>query len=111
MSSVKIIAEAGPNHNGNINLAYKLVDIAKRSGADYVKFQTSVPSEHISKYALKADYQKRNTNKNQSQLDMSKKMTLNFKEFKLLKDIVTKKKIKFLSTAFGLSSIDFLKKI
>ena len=110
MSSVKIIAEAGPNHNGNINLAYKLVDIAKRSGADYVKFQTSVPSEHISKYALKADYQKRNTNKNQSQLDMSKKMTLNFKEFKLLKRYCDKKKIKFLSTAFGLSSIDFLKK-
>ncbi len=110
MSSVKIIAEAGPNHNGNINLAYKLVDIAKRSGADYVKFQTSIPSEHISKYALKADYQKRNTKKNQSQLDMSKKMTLSFKEFKLLKRYCDKKKIKFLSTAFGLSSINFLKK-
>ena len=110
MSSVKIIAEAGPNHNGNIYLAYKLVDIAKRSGADYVKFQTSIPSEHISKYALKADYQKRNTNKNQSQLEMSKKMTLNFKEFKLLKKYCDKKKIKFLSTAFGLSSINFLKK-
>ena len=58
-----IIAEAGVNHNGNIKLAFKLIDMAKRCGADFIKFQTSIPSMHISKYALKAKYQIKNTGK------------------------------------------------
>ena len=61
MQKTKIIAEVGPNHNGNLKLAYKLVDMAKECGADYVKFQTSIPSDHISKFAKKAKYQKINT--------------------------------------------------
>ncbi len=105
-----IIAEAGPNHNGKISLAFKLVDMAKRSGADYIKFQTSIPEDHITLQAKKANYQKLNTNKKDDQLQMSKKMSLNFKEFLLLKKYCGKKKIKFLTTAFGLKSLDFIKK-
>ena len=52
MSRTYIIAEAGPKHNGKIKLAYKLVDLAKKCGADFVKFQTSIPENHISKYGM-----------------------------------------------------------
>ena len=55
MNRVIIIAEAGVNHNGKLKLAYKLVDAAKECGADFVKFQTSVPELHISKFAKKAN--------------------------------------------------------
>ena len=110
MTKVKIIAEAGPNHNGSLKLAYKLVDMAKRCGADYVKFQTSIPELHISRFARKAKYQKKNTKKNESQLDMAKKIILSYNEFKKLNLYCKKKKIKFLSTAFDLKSINFLKK-
>ena len=51
MDRIIIIAEAGPNHNGELKLAYKLVDVAKRCGADFIKFQTSIPALHISKIA------------------------------------------------------------
>ena len=57
MNKVIIIAEAGPNHNGKIKNAFKLIDIAKRCGADFIKFQTSKPENHISKFAKKANYQ------------------------------------------------------
>ena len=70
----KIIAEVGVNHNGKLKLAYKLVDLAKRCGADFVKFQTSIPELHISKIAKKANYQIRNTQKKETQLEMIKKI-------------------------------------
>ena len=57
MNRVIVIAEAGPNHNGKLKLAYKLVDLAKYCGADFIKFQTSVPELHISKFAKKTNYQ------------------------------------------------------
>jgi len=110
MPKTIIIAEAGPNHNGKLKLAFKLVDLAKRAGADYVKFQASIPEEHIAINAKKAKYQLINTGKKSSQLEMAKGMTLSFMEFKKLKKYCDKKKIKFLSTAFGLKAIDFLKK-
>ena len=110
MDQVIVIAEAGPNHNGKIKLAYKLVDLAKNSGADFVKFQTSIPEAHISQFAKKAKYQIKNTGKKQSQLEMSKKMTLSYEQFKLLKKYCKKKNIKFISTPFDLKSIDFLRK-
>ena len=110
MDQVIVIAEAGPNHNWKIKLAYKLVDLAKNSGADFVKFQTSIPEAHISQFAKKAKYQIKNTDKKQSQLEMSKKMTLSYEQFKLLKRYCKKKNIKFISTPFDLKSIDFLKK-
>ena len=111
MNRVTIIAEAGPNHNGKLKLAYKLVDLAKKCGADFVKFQTSIPEMHISKFAKKANYQVKNTPKKENQLAMSKKITLSFKEFKKLKKYCMKKKIEFLSTPFDLKSIDFLKSL
>ena len=63
-----IIAEIGVNHNGNINLAYKLIDKASEAGADYAKFQTSIASYHISKYAEKAEYQKEIQKKKKAKL-------------------------------------------
>ena len=63
MDRVIVIAEAGPNHNGKLQLAYKLVDLAKNCGANFVKFQTSIPELHISKFAKKANYQLKNTPK------------------------------------------------
>ena len=59
MKKIIIIAEIGPNHNGNLKKAKKFVDRISKSGADYIKFQTSIPSDHISKYASKAEYQKK----------------------------------------------------
>ena len=70
MKKVILIAEAGPNHNGKLKLAYKLVDIAKKCGADFVKFQTSIPEMHISRFAQKARYQIKNTKKGGGQLEM-----------------------------------------
>ena len=106
-----IIAEAGVNHNGNIKLAYKLVDMAKRCGADFIKFQTSIPSMHISKYAVKAKYQIKNTGNKQNQLEMSKKISLSYEDFRKISKYCIKKKINFLSTAFDLQSIDFLQSL
>lgn len=93
--SITIIAEAGVNHNGNIKLAYKLVDMAKRCGADFIKFQTSIPSMHISKHALKAKYQIKNTGNKQNQLEMSKKISLSYDEFKKISNYCKKKKLIF----------------
>ena len=84
-SKVKIIAEAGVNHNGNLKLAYRLIDAAKFAGADYVKFQTGIPELSISKYAKKAKYQIKNTKKKESQLQMVKRITLPLSCFYKLK--------------------------
>ena len=111
MNRVIIIAEAGVNHNGKLKLAYKLVDVAKECGADFIKFQTSVPELHISKFAKKANYQTKNTPGDESQLQMCKKITLSYEEFRKLKKYCKKKKIEFLSTPFDLKSIDFLKSL
>ena len=74
--SVFIIAEAGVNHNGSIQLAYKLIDVASASGADAVKFQTFKAENVVSKSAVKADYQKQTTDESESQFDMIKKLEL-----------------------------------
>ena len=111
MDKVIIIAEAGPNHNGKMKLAYKLIDLAKKCGADFVKFQTSIPELHVSKFAQKAKYQVKNTGSGGTQLDMVKKLTLSYDQFRNLKKYCKKKKINFLSTPFDLKSIDFLKSL
>lgn len=111
MKRIIIIAEIGPNHNGNLKIAKKYVDKISQSGADYIKFQTSIPSDHISKYAEKAKYQKKNTfNKKETQLQMAKNISLNYKDFINLNSYCKKKKLKFLTTAFGLKSLSFIKK-
>lgn len=109
--SVLIIAEAGVNHNGDINLAYKMIEAAKQAGADIVKFQTAKPELVISRYAQKAEYQKETTGIEESQLDMCKKIHLKFDDYILLKQYCEKIGIKFLSTPFDLDSISFLDKI
>lgn len=111
LEKVLIIAEAGVNHNGNLNLAYEMVDAAKKAGADIVKFQTAKPELVISKYAQKADYQKKTTGNNESQLEMCKRIFLKFEEYILLKEYCDKVGIQFLSTPFDLESVEFLEKL
>ncbi len=108
---VLIIAEAGVNHNGSLELAYRLVDKAQESGADIVKFQTSKAENVISKYAQKAEYQKKTTGSEGSQLDMVRNLILSYNDFKKIKDYCDIKGIEFLSTPFDLDSIDFLYEI
>lgn len=109
--SVYIIAEAGVNHNGSLDLAKKLVDVAKDAGADCIKFQTYISQNIVSKHALKAEYQKRNTMIEESQYDMLKKLELSFNDFRELNKYCKSKKIDFMSTAFDFDSIDFLNSI
>lgn len=111
LNKVFIIAEAGVNHNGSIKKALKLVDIAKKSGADAVKFQSFIASDEISKLAPKAKYQMTTTNPNESQLDMIKKLELSIKEQKKIKSYCDNLKIEFISSPFGLTSINILKKL
>lgn len=107
-----IIAEAGVNHNGDIETAKLLIDAAADAGADYVKFQTFKASKLVSKQAQKADYQSTNTgNVNESQLEMLQKLELSESDHYLLMDYCNQKQIKFFSTAFDLDSLDFLKKL
>ncbi len=108
MGKVLIIAEAGVNYNGSLDLAYKMVDKAKEAGADIVKFQTGVPEKVMSKFAEKADYQKKTTGEGESQLDMVRKLMLKFEDFIPLKKYCEDMGIRFLSTPFDLSSIEFL---
>lgn len=105
-----IIAEAGVNHNGNLKKALKLVSIAKKSGADYVKFQTFIPEEIVTKNAKIANYQKRGNIK-YNQYKLLKKISLSFSDQRKIFKYCKKKKIKFLSTAFDLKSLDFLLKL
>ncbi len=106
--SVYVIAEAGVNHNGSLELAKKLVDAAKLAGADCIKFQTFISKHIVSKNALKAEYQKMQTDPQESQHDMLKKLELSFDEFIELNEYCKIKDIEFMSTAFDFESIDFL---
>jgi N,N'-diacetyllegionaminate synthase len=103
-----IIAEAGVNHNGSVELAEKLIDEAKAAGCDAVKFQTFIAENAISKTAKKAEYQKKLTGTEESQLEMIKKLELSFEAFRELKKYCDLREIKFLSTPFDLGSVDFL---
>lgn len=105
---VFIIAEAGVNHNGDIDIAYKLIDKAVEAKVDAIKFQTFKSEMVVSKYAQQAEYQKKNTGVTESQLEMVKKLELSFKDFRKLKKYCDKKEIIFLSTPFDLESIEFL---
>ena len=104
-----IIAEAGVNHNGRFELACQLVDEAKKSGADCVKFQTFKANNVVSSCAEKADYQKISTDASESQLDMIRKLELTFGEFEKLSDYCRSREIQFISTPFDMESIEFLK--
>ena len=106
--SVLIIAEAGVNHNGDTRLAKEMIKVAAKAGADIVKFQTFIPEMVASLGATKADYQKQTTNKDESHLDMIRKLVLPLGAYPELLEICGQCGISFLSTPFDLQSIDFL---
>uniref|UniRef100_UPI0040477958 N-acetylneuraminate synthase n=1 Tax=Algoriphagus sp. TaxID=1872435 RepID=UPI0040477958 len=112
MGKVIIIAEAGVNHNGDINLAKKLIDVAVEASVDYVKFQTFRSENLVSKSAKKADYQIENTqDSTENQLEMLKKLELSHEQHVELMAYCAKKKISFFSTAFDLESLIYLKEL
>ena len=108
MRKVLIIAEAGVNHNGSIELAKRLVDAAADAGADIVKFQTFKADTIVSKTAQKADYQKRTTGAAETQYEMLKRLELSAADHEVLIDRCREKGIGFLSTPFDLDSIRYL---
>ena len=107
-SPVLIIAEAGVNHNGSIELAKNLVDVAAQAGADYVKFQTFTASNQVIRFAEKARYQKINTKSSESQFEMLRRLELSLENHQILIGYCISKNIGFLSTAFDLDSVDLL---
>ena len=109
MDKTFIIAEAGVNHNGSLDLAKKLVDVAVESGADAVKFQTFKAEEVVTVYTQMAEYQKENIGREENQLNMLKKLELSYEDFEALKTYCDKMNITFLSTAFDVESARFLR--
>jgi N,N'-diacetyllegionaminate synthase len=110
--SVIIIAEAGVNHNGSLENAFRLVDAAVDAGVDYVKFQTFKASNLVSIKAKKAEYQIENTkNSTESQLQMLQKLELSEDDHEKIIAYCNSKNIKFFSTAFDLDSLEYLSKI
>ena len=105
---VYIIAEAGVNHNGRLDLALKLCDAAKAAGADAVKFQTWKTELIITRDTEMAGYQKENLGMEESQFDMLKKLELSFEDFRTVKDYCDRIGIQFLSTADEPQAQDFL---
>jgi len=103
-----IIAEAGVNHNGNTEVAYKLIDAAYNAGADIVKFQTFKAIKLASESAVQADYQVANTKKKESQVDMLTRLELPYSIHHELIDYCNELGIEFLSTAFDSESLQFL---
>jgi len=106
--SVFIIAEAGVNHNGNIGMAYQLVDAAVEAGADAIKFQTFRADKLVTKTAKKANYQKESPDGNNFQYSMLKKLELSFEDHYKIFDYCKTKGIQFLSTAFDEVSMNFI---
>ncbi|WP_155974234.1 N-acetylneuraminate synthase [Streptococcus ruminantium] len=105
---VYIIAEIGCNHNGDVHLAKKMVDVAVQCGVDAVKFQTFKAEKLISKYAPKAEYQKETTGEKDSQLEMTRRLELSFDEYLELRDYCLSKHVDVFSTPFDEESLDFL---
>jgi N-acetylneuraminate synthase len=105
-----IIAEAGVNHNGSLDIAKQLVDIAKEAGADAVKFQTFKAVNIVSRKAPKAEYQMQTTDKAESQLEMIRKLELDDEAHRIIVEHCKKTGIDFLSTPFDIPSVDLLDK-
>ncbi len=106
-----IIAEAGVNHNGEVELAKQLIEVAAQCGVDYVKFQTFKATKLVSKQAKQADYQTQNMGKVESQYEMLKRLELTEEEHRILKNHCYENNIGFLSTGFDPDSLNFLSKI
>lgn len=103
-----IIAEAGVNHNGSLKIAKEMIVAASNAGADYIKFQTFLTGNLVSRNAMQANYQKKNLGKETSQYEMLKKLELSIEDHNELIRYCSKQKIEFFSTAFDLESIDLL---
>lgn len=108
MNRVFIIAEAGVNHNGDIETAKRLVDVAAVAGADAVKFQTFKAENLVCKNARKADYQMETTDQEESQFEMLKKLELTPSMHERLLEYCNQKNIMFLSTPFDIESLHYL---
>jgi len=106
-----IIAEAGVNHNGSLKNAFKLVDVAKKAGADAVKFQTFDTETSTVKSLKKAEYQKKNKKDKETQYEMLKRLELSYEDHVKINNYCKKKKIIFFSTPSDLKSVNLLKKI
>ena len=106
----RIIAEAGVNHNGDLKTAFKMIEVAKKSGSDIVKFQTFIPENLVTKNAPKAKYQIA-SNIDETQIEMLKQLQMNESMHVNLIDYCKEIGIEFLSTAFDLESIDFLRNL
>ncbi len=106
-----IIAEAGVNHNGNLDIAFRLIEAAKESGADYIKFQTFSASDIVTHSACQAEYQIKNIGQRESQLEMLKRLELPYSMFEKLNSHCKRIGIKFLSSCFHQKDIEVLKKI
>ncbi|MFC4386551.1 N-acetylneuraminate synthase [Gracilibacillus marinus] len=111
MSKVFIIAEAGVNHNGDMQLAKQLIDVASEAGADAVKFQSFKAEKLVTKTAKKAAYQSKTTDADENQFNMIKKLELDMDKHIELKKYAENKGILFLSSPFDLESIDDLNKL
>ncbi len=108
MNRTFIIAEAGVNHNGSLEMAFQLIDAAVAAGADAVKFQTFKAEKVIAATAPKAGYQKETTGSDESQLEMVKRLELDETAHIRLCQYCGQKGIQFLSTHFDLARIDLL---
>lgn len=111
IQKVFVIAEIGVNHNGDINLAKQMIDVAVDAGADAVKFQSFVAEEELVKRTPKAEYQKRTTDSTESQFDMIKKLELDEHQHEELIAYCKKKPIEFMSSPFDLPSVALLAKL
>ena len=111
MTKVFIIAEAGVNHNARMDMALQLVDQAVLAGADAVKFQTAIPEMVATGLAEKAGYQQQTTGSDESQLDMIRKLLLPTEVFRDIAAYCQEKGIIFFSTAFDLTSLDYLERL
>ena len=109
-NKIYIIAEVGVNHNGNIKIAKQLINVAKESGADYVKFQMYVPDELVTKACPSASYQIKNNNKDITQYNMLKKYYFNEKQLYILRKYCQKIRIKFVASVFDIKSLKIYKK-
>lgn len=111
MKKTLIIAEAGVNHNGDIAKAKALIDKGAEAGVDYVKFQTFKAANLVTKQAKRAAYQDKNTQNNDSQYEMLKKLELSQAVHQELIDYCAQKGVQFLSTGFDIESLEFLARL
>ncbi len=110
-NKVYIIAEAGVNHNGNLNIALEIIEKAKESGANCVKFQTFKADQIVTKKSPKADYQLNVTDKKESQYEMLQKLELKINDYEKLIQKCKELEIDFMSTPYNFNDVDFLYKL